>query len=227
MSSRNTPITFDGSASTDPGNAIAGYAWNFGDGSPAGNTAVVTHTYTSAGPFTVTLTVTDAQALTASVSHVIQVLAPTPKSNFQSHVHFAAKLNLAAAGSDTLALSATLNVGTTLVAAGTSVKVVLAGQSFSGTLDSTLKDTSSPNERWQVKTIPGQTGNLLLTLTVTKASLGTAFTTAGAVPGSTNAPVTVSIPVTISVGGQDVPLMINTVFVFGKGGKATASGDGP
>jgi hypothetical protein len=55
-----SPITFNGSGSYDPDGTIVDYSWDFGDGSPAVNgTATPTHTYTSAGTYTVTLNVTD------------------------------------------------------------------------------------------------------------------------------------------------------------------------
>jgi len=61
---KNRAIPFDGSASFDPdGGAITGYAWDFGDGG-TGSGAAPTHTYSSAGVFTVTLTVTDDEAST-------------------------------------------------------------------------------------------------------------------------------------------------------------------
>ncbi|MEP7089801.1 MAG: PKD domain-containing protein [Nocardioidaceae bacterium] len=50
---------FTGGASTDPDTDTLTYDWNFGDGSPHDTTANPTHTYGSAGPFTVTLTVND------------------------------------------------------------------------------------------------------------------------------------------------------------------------
>ena len=49
---------FDGSTSTDPDGTIAGYSWNFGDGS-TGTGATVDHTYATGGTYSVTLTVTD------------------------------------------------------------------------------------------------------------------------------------------------------------------------
>ena len=54
------PLSFDGSGSTDPDGTIAFYDWDFGDGTAlfdAGPTP--SHTYSTEGVFTVTLTVTD------------------------------------------------------------------------------------------------------------------------------------------------------------------------
>ena len=60
----NQPLDFDGSASTPQGE-IATYAWDFGDGMTAEG-SMVQHTYTAAGTYTVTLTVTDNQGGMAS-----------------------------------------------------------------------------------------------------------------------------------------------------------------
>lgn len=52
-------VAFDGTGSSDLEGPIQTYAWDFGDESPTGTGAEPTHTYTTAGTFTVTLTVTD------------------------------------------------------------------------------------------------------------------------------------------------------------------------
>jgi subtilase family serine protease len=64
----SAPITFDGSASTDPDGSIASYVWTWGDGSPDGTGVSATHAFTSAGTYSVTLTVTDQGGATASAS---------------------------------------------------------------------------------------------------------------------------------------------------------------
>ncbi len=62
------------STSSDPDGSIAGYSWNFGDAttSTAQNPS---HSYAAAGTYNVTLTVTDNQGATNSVSHSVTVAA--------------------------------------------------------------------------------------------------------------------------------------------------------
>ncbi len=57
------------------------YRWDFGDGSPivdSGLAASVFHSYTHAGNYTVTLTVTDSGGNSASVTNTIPVVGSTP-----------------------------------------------------------------------------------------------------------------------------------------------------
>ena len=56
--SMGTPVQFDAKTSHDPDNDQLSYNWTFGDGSRAEGLDP-THTYSSAGNFTVTLTVID------------------------------------------------------------------------------------------------------------------------------------------------------------------------
>ena len=68
-------VQVDAAASFDPDGSIVGYAWAFGDGATAaGSTA--SHTYATAGTFTVSLTVTDNQGATGTVSHDVTVASP-------------------------------------------------------------------------------------------------------------------------------------------------------
>ncbi|MEO8745085.1 MAG: PKD domain-containing protein [Candidatus Dormiibacterota bacterium] len=67
-------VRFDGSASRAyNGASIASYAWDFGDGSAIAGGAAQTHTFASAGPYTVTLTVTDTNGLTDSATSQVNV----------------------------------------------------------------------------------------------------------------------------------------------------------
>jgi serine protease len=70
----NEPITFDGSGSRDEEEVIVAYTWDFGDDSTA--TGVLpTHTYTSAGTYRATLTVTDEDDATSAVATTAEVTA--------------------------------------------------------------------------------------------------------------------------------------------------------
>ncbi len=67
-----SPVAFDGSGSTDSDGQVTAYAWNFGDGT-SGTGVAPLHSYASAGTYTVQLTVTDNQGLTASVQRQISI----------------------------------------------------------------------------------------------------------------------------------------------------------
>jgi PKD repeat protein len=70
-------VTFSSAGSNDPDGFITSYAWNFGNGATAsGQTA--THTYSAAGAYTATLTVTDNSGLTGTDSVTVVVGAPPP-----------------------------------------------------------------------------------------------------------------------------------------------------
>lgn len=67
-------VDFDGSASTDSDGSIATYTWHMDDGSSyAGRTA--SHTYSTFGKFSATLTVTDDDGASSSTSVTIDVYA--------------------------------------------------------------------------------------------------------------------------------------------------------
>jgi PKD repeat protein len=68
-----TAVSFDGSGSSAPGGSITGYAWSFGDGATSAGGPTTSHTYSSPGTYTVTLTVTDAAGLQSTTSHQITI----------------------------------------------------------------------------------------------------------------------------------------------------------
>lgn len=70
-------LNFSGSNSSDSDGNIDSYSWNFGDGTK-GNGINVTHTYTQAASYQVTLTVKDNGGLTNSTTHAIQINEPAP-----------------------------------------------------------------------------------------------------------------------------------------------------
>lgn len=67
----DTTFTFDGSGSTDDGN-IAAYEWTFGDGTTDSGKKV-THKFSTAGAFTVMLTVTDNDGIESAIDKDVRV----------------------------------------------------------------------------------------------------------------------------------------------------------
>lgn len=58
---RSVAVTFDARGATVAGATIKSYLWTFGDGPATATTALAVHTYTKAGTYQATLTVTDTQ----------------------------------------------------------------------------------------------------------------------------------------------------------------------
>jgi PKD repeat protein len=83
-SSAGAPVSFSASTSTDPnaGAALQSYAWNFGDGTTATGATPAPHTYPGARDYTVTLTVTDSDGLSDSVSQVVSLAGSAPVAAF-------------------------------------------------------------------------------------------------------------------------------------------------
>ncbi|WP_226921605.1 PKD domain-containing protein [Georgenia subflava] len=67
-------VGVDGTGSEDPDGTIASYAWTFGDGATATG-ATASHTYATAGTYDVTLTVTDDDGATKSLTQEVTVSA--------------------------------------------------------------------------------------------------------------------------------------------------------
>ena len=76
---------FDGSSSADADGTIASYAWDFGDGGSA-TEQKPPHTFTAAGTYSVTLTVTDDKGATGSTTKSVTVSAANagPTASFTS-----------------------------------------------------------------------------------------------------------------------------------------------
>ncbi len=69
-------ITFDGSGSSDSEGAIATYSWSFGDGATATGINAV-YTYSTPGSYTASLTVTDSQNVSDSITTPVIITEPT------------------------------------------------------------------------------------------------------------------------------------------------------
>jgi hypothetical protein len=73
------PITFSAAGSSDPSGSPLNYVWEFGDGSPAEQSASPTHLYAAPGVYTATLKVTNATGQSTQDSATVTVaVAPQP-----------------------------------------------------------------------------------------------------------------------------------------------------
>ena len=113
------PVKFNGSASFDPDGTIVSYLWDFSDGSTETGVSP-THTYSSAGPYTVTLTVADNAGLsdttttTAMIEEQLEADVSvekfqTPK-NLKLGTRTASKIITAVSDADTKAQEATVEL---------------------------------------------------------------------------------------------------------------------
>ena len=76
-----TTLTFNGTASYDPDGTVVSYSWDFGD-QATGTGTVVTHSYTYAKTYTVTLRVTDNGGVTGSTSSQVTIGDRPPVVSF-------------------------------------------------------------------------------------------------------------------------------------------------
>ncbi len=81
----NQSLNFSGLSSSDTTGTIQSYAWNFGDGQ-SGSGVNVSHSYTSAGNKTVTLTVSDSCGVQGQMTRTIVISNPDPCVENQSPV---------------------------------------------------------------------------------------------------------------------------------------------
>ena len=72
-----TPISFDGTVSSDPDDDPLTYDWDWGDDSSAGSGATPSHTYTEVGIYNVCLTVNDGSLDSAEVCTIAVVYDPS------------------------------------------------------------------------------------------------------------------------------------------------------
>ncbi len=80
-------VGFNSSGSSDPDGTIASYAWNFGDGSTS-TQPNPTHTFAASGTYGVSLTVTDNDGATGTVTQLVVVSVPNqaPEAGFTFQV---------------------------------------------------------------------------------------------------------------------------------------------
>ncbi|HET7498156.1 MAG TPA: putative Ig domain-containing protein [Candidatus Eisenbacteria bacterium] len=88
------PVSFDGSASSDPDGNVLTYAWDYGDGA-TGTGAMPSHAYLAGGAYTVSLTVTDngTPALSTTASATATIAASFDARVYTTNANRSIRLN--------------------------------------------------------------------------------------------------------------------------------------
>lgn len=198
------PFVLDGITSTDEQNSIVSYSWNFGDDTPLGSVATLSHIYKSVGLVTVTLTVTDAEGFSSTVSREVEVLSEQAAATFDSEVRVTSTFYPLKQNRDILTVFARVNVGDTTLGAGSAVALEYGGKRFTTTLDKRGKAAG-----WVVKqNLRRQTpGTVEITFKARNTAVAESLTSAGAVDGGT-----VDIPFRLELGPKTILVDVATDF---------------
>jgi PKD repeat protein len=221
------PLTFDATLSTDPKNKITSYSWNFGDGSPLGINVLLSKIYDAVGTYSVSLTITNSDGLSATSTRDLVILPADQIGIFNTAIDYKVRWDRTKENADSITLSATINVGDAVIAKGTAVGFTIVGQSFSAILDGKLRNKTS-TANWQItaNTRKQSAGEVLLKVTIKKANLGLAFNAAGVVSNGkeSKTAVAATIPLTIEIAGKTFEVEIDSTFKFSDEGKKSAGG---
>lgn len=203
----NVPLVLDGITSTDEQNSIVSYLWKFGDGTPLGSVATLSHIYKSVGPVTITLTVTDAEGFSSTVSRDIEVLAEAAAATFDSEVRISTTYFPQKQNRDNVQVFARVNIGDAQLGAGSTVALEYAGKRFATMLDKKGKGagfTIKQNLRRQAP------GTVEITFKARNTAIASMLDAAGAIDGRT-----VDVPFRLELGLKTILVDVPTDFEVG------------
>lgn len=222
-SQESLPVTFDGTGSFDNEGQIVSYEWNFGDGTPVATGSLVEHTYSLAGSYTATLTVTDDGGLVGTDTVQVELgldQAPTVSiTNPLAASVVAGTVNFSAdAADDNSVASVAFYVDNVLLATDTTAP-------YETLWDTTLDYDGQYTVRAEATDNIGQMTNQGIVVTVTNGNVNT-HPTAVINDGSGTA-ITVREGVNVNFDGKqshdDEGTVVSYAWDFGDGG--SASGD--
>ena len=213
-----TPISFNGSGSSDPQGSPLTYAWSFGDGGTATGVSP-THTYSGPGSFPVTLTVTNSSGISAAANTTARIAYPSP----------AVKINGPYSGKPTLPIAFTSSV--TEPYDGSFSYQWVFGDGTSATVPNPTHAYAAAGTYTVSLAVTGQYGE---TATVTSTATITAQTSAGSFSGTVEsgstpiagAHVHLFAANTTGYGQASVSLLSNTGLADAAGPYLATAADG-
>lgn len=218
--------SFDGSGSSDPEGALVGYAWDFGDDSPAGSGETTSHTYGAYGEYTVTLTVTDGDGATSSTSETFTIVDPNnnaPTANITSVNCPDGVCTFAGSGTDSdgsvVSYSWDFGDGATASGAGASHTYGASG-TYTVTLTVTDDDgaTGSASQSVEV-TVPA--GQITFTYSYGKAGKGLNAVRIDSFGGGSGTPGRLLVTRDGNTVFTIDPFVVGTIYELGEKGGAT------
>ncbi len=78
VQTNNLDATFNGLSSIDTTGTITSWVWNFGDQTTAGTGSIVSHSYALSGTYQVTLTITDSNSHTSTITKPVTIATNSP-----------------------------------------------------------------------------------------------------------------------------------------------------
>lgn len=221
--STGSPVTLVATA-TDADNDAILYTWDFGDGTTDFGSPI-THTYTAAGVYSVTLTVSDGIAsVTSGVMVAVNDSGPGGPTNTALTVTKGTlKFNFKSANSDALSLAGTIPIGAGFKPNGKSVTVIIGSFakqfSFDAKGKSALKLTGK-----KAKDGSFTSPTLKFSLSLTKTSIFAGVSSLGFTNADIKTAQTISgVPVILNVGGSAFLATLKASYKAAKGKSGTAT----
>ncbi len=200
----NVPFTVDGTTSTDQDNQPLAFAWNFGDGTPIGSGAILSHVFTTEGTRIILLTVTDSEGFTNTVALGIEVLAESAAATFDSEIRVTSTYFPQKQNRDILQVFARVNIGDTKLDAGTTLALEYAGKRYTATLNARKKAIG-----WTIKQgLRRQTpGAAEITFKVRNTAIASLLSGLGAENDAE-----IDVPFRLELGPKTIQINVPTLF---------------